>query len=200
MKFIYRLGTAAAAASLIGAAFTTAAFAGVTAEISGNGSDSNNEIKVELKCDASLHQSNKTTVNTDATVIAKTGNNEASGNTGASEVTVDSGNATASLTVDVGGSSNTATAPNCCECLSGPVDATIADNGTNSTNKVSVKKEAKEHLRQRNRTRVRTTATVKAKTGKNKANNNTGAGIVDVNSGNAQATTSITVDPSSNNL
>ena len=130
-------------------------------------------------------------------MIAGTGLNEANGNTGG-DVTIDTGDATASATVTVGGSSNEGTLPDCCECAASP-SATISENGTKTTNTVTQTDLKNVSAEQKNRTRVRTRATVKAKTGKNKTNNNTD-GTVGVTTGVAGASVDVTVDPSSNNL
>jgi len=194
-KLLYRIGVPVSAIALIGATFTGVTLADPTADITGNGSGSTNTITQISNCTASLEQKNKTKVVTDATVIASTGGNEASGNTG-SGVTIDTGDATASATVSVGGSSNDGTMPSCCECAASP-SATIAENGTESTNTVTQSATKNVSAKQKNKTRVRTRATVKAKTGKNKANNNTG-GTVGTTTGVAAASVDVVVDPSSN--
>ena len=197
-RLIYKAGTAIATAALLASTFAGAALADTTAEISGNGASSTNTITTENSCSATVIQKNKTYVGVDATVVANTGGNEANSNTG-SGVTTDTGNATASTTVSVGGSSNTATPPNCCECNGGPTDATISGNGSGSTNDVTTTNVADTLVVQKNKTKVKVYAKVKAKTGKNKANNNIG-GTVNTDTGTAGATLGVSVTPSSNTL
>src|SRR3990167_4909849 len=197
MKLIFRAGAFVSGAVLLGSTLVGVTLADPTADITGNGSGSTNTITKTSSCTASLTQKNKTKVNTNATVIAGTGLNEASGNTGG-DVTIDTGDATASATVTVGGSSNEGTLPDCCECAASP-SATISENGTKTTNTVVQTDTKNVSATQKNKTRVRTRATVKAKTGKNKTNGNTN-GTVGVTTGVAGASVDVTVDPSSNNL
>jgi hypothetical protein len=197
-KLIYKAGGAIATATLFASMFAGAAFADTTAEISGNGNNSNNTIVTTNVCEATVIQKNKTEVGVNAAVIANTGGNEANNNTG-SGVTTDTGNATASATVTVGGSSNSATPPSCCECNGGTTGALISGNGNGSTNDVITTNANGTLAVQKNKTRVGVNALVKAKTGKNKANNNIG-GVVDTNTGNAGATLGVSVTPSSNTL
>lgn len=199
MKLIYRIGGSIATASLIAGSFAGAVFAESAVTISGNGNGSDNTVKITQICNTSVVQKNKTTVETAADAISSTGGNQANNNTGG-DVTVDTGNATSSINVLVGGSTNDlAQPPDCCDCLGENPDVAITGNGTNSTNTVRVRKLVDKQVKQRNRTRVGTLALTVAKTGKNKANGNTG-GTVDVTTGNSNSAVDVTIDPSSNNL
>lgn len=181
----------------------TAAFADVTAEISGNGSDSINNISIESKNECNVSQKNTTSILTEIESSASTGGNTANGNTGA-DVTIDTGNATSTVGVSVEGGSNTATNPCCCQsngCDSQPAEQTalISGNGESSINSVTLKKKKTSEVKQKNRTEVLTGVLSKAKTGKNKAKNNTG-GTVDVTTGNAVSTVDVSVTAPSNIL
>lgn len=197
-KLIYRIGAALTSATLIGYGLAPAiVLADTTVDIIGNGADSTNTALVNNTCTVDVTQKNKTKVYVDATVVANTGGNEANNNTG-SGVTTSTGDATASATISVGGSSNSAVVPSCCECL-GNTNVTIQDNGTGTTNTSNNTNSNSTTTYQKNKTKVKAKVKVKAKTGKNKANNNTG-GTVDTSTGSAGASLGVTVDPSSNTL
>lgn len=196
-KLIYKLGAGAITAALIGSTFAGASFASVNATIKGNGNNSDNTIKVSQSCSVGVVQSNLTFAGVLAAVTSDTGDNTANGNTGG-DITIDTGKATSSLNVNVGGSSNSATIPDCCQCLSGNVNATIQGNGNNSTNKIRSKKRSRTFVLQSNITGAVVGAIVKSDTGDNKANGNTD-GTVDVTTDNAQSRVDVTVNPSTNN-
>ena len=198
MKLIYRAGAFVSGAALLGSTLVGVTFGDTTVDITGNGNNSTNIVGVDNSCTVDVLQKNKTIVNTDATVIASTGGNQANGNVG-SGVTTTTGDPTASATINVGGSTNTADVPSCCECAQGTTDITVSGNGNKSVNISGVDNSATTTTTQRNRTRVKTTAKVKAKTGKNQANGNVG-GTVGTSTGTAGAALDVTVTPSSNNL
>lgn len=196
---IKKIGSAIATAALVGGMLAPAAFADTTIEISGNGANSTNTVGVTSACNASVIQKNKTYVKTNVSVSGKTGGNTASGNTGG-DVTIDTGDVTNDVTISVGGSTNEATAaPNCCECVDGNLDATIKDNGANSTNTVGKTSSSSTSVKQKNKTKVKTRVKAKGKTGKNTANNNTN-GTTEVKTGDVDNTVDVTVDAPSNSL
>lgn len=181
----------------------SSAFADVAAEISGNGSDSINNIYIKNKSECNISQKNTTSVLTEIESSASTGGNTANGNTGAG-VTIDTGNATSTVGVSVEGSTNTASNPCCCtcgQCESQPAEQTalISGNGEGSINSVTLKKKKSSEVKQKNKTEVLTGVLSKAKTGKNKAKNNTG-GTVDITTGNAVSTVDVLVTAPSNTL
>lgn len=197
-KFIYKIGTAVAAAGIFGASFAPAVLADNTIDISGNGNNSNNTVNVTDVCLAGVIQKNYTKVNTNTTVDQSTGGNEANNNTGG-DVNITTGNTTSSVNVTVGGSQNTATAPDCCQCVNGSSDVTISGNGNGTKNTVNDTNVAATLVVQKNRTKVRTKTTLKQKTGKNKSNGGTG-GNATINSGATDSTVDVSVDPSTNSL
>jgi len=197
-KLFYKFGAGAATAALIGSTFAGAAFANVDVTIKNNGNGSSNRVKVSQNCKVGVSQTNLTFVGVLANVSADTGDNNANGNTGG-DVTIDTGKATSSLNVDVGGSINTAEVPGCCECFSGNSTATIKGNGNNSSNRIRIKKSVRKHVRQTNVTIVGVAASVNSDTGDNTANGNTG-GNIDVTTGNANSSVDVTVGSSENNL
>ena len=199
MKLPYRIATAITSAALVASSVAPAAFADTTAEITNNGSHSTNTIVTNNNCSVNVEQKNKTYVGVNANVPASTGGNQANDNTGG-DVTITTGDATASAQIAVGGSTNDAIVPDCCCQCNGQGDgAVISENGTHSTNTVVTNNTSSTNTKQKNKTKVRVNATIKAKTGKNKANNNTG-GSVNTSTGTADAALGVTVDPSSNTL
>ena len=201
-KIRYKIGAGIVAASLLLSSVVTAAFADVTAEISGNGSGSINSINITNKSKCEVSQKNSTSVLTEIESSASTGGNTASGNTGGG-VSIDTGNATSTVEVSVEGGSNTASNPCCCQCQGdshlATGEALISGNGENSINAVSLKNKKTSEVKQKNKTEVLTGVLSKAKTGKNKAKNNTG-GTVGVTTGNADSTVGVLVTLPSNTL
>lgn len=166
--------------------------------IDGNGFNSDNTITVTQTSNCTVKQKNTTEVITEAIVGSSTGGVTANNNTGTG-VTVDTGDATSKLIVDVSGSSNTADNP-CCGCTSNPtVDATIKDNGAQTNNDITSTTTSNKTVKQKNSTFVGTAAVVKSKTGKVTTNGNTG-GTVGVTTGNAKSKLKVTVTGSTNTL
>ncbi len=192
-KLLQKLGVGLATAALLSASAATTVLADATIE--GNGAGSHNYITVSSKCKSTVYQSNNTSVATIANVSASTGDNQANSNTGG-DVTVDTGNATAGLSVTVEGGSNEATPPDCCACVPGG-DQTIAENGDGTHNSIRESSRQRTTVSQKNKTHVFTLASVKSKTGKNKANRNTD-GNVEVTTGTAEAGLEVVVTAPSN--
>lgn len=194
---IQKLLASAASVALLGSMFATSVFASEL-EISGNGSDSDNKIKVTDVCVSKVSQYNKTSANTWVTASAQTGGNVASGNTGG-DVSVDTGNATTDVTVVVTGGDNKAEVPSCCDCGGTDASASITGNGTDSDNKIKVKDVKVTKSRQTSKTYANTWVTAKSKTGRNKAKNNTG-GSVEVKTGDGETTVGVEVAGGHNTL
>jgi len=198
-KLLFKATTGIATAGLLASLLAT----GVSAdnEISGNGEGTHNTITQTQANNCTVEQSNKMEVTTEAEVTANSGSNQANGNTNGN-VTIDTGDASATLMVTVGGGSNDATDPCCCksECQGPDTDNEIKNNVKNSTNTITDIKASTKNIKQKNKTKVGTAALVKAKTGKNKANGNTGSGKVEVKTGDADSLLEVTVDPPSNTL
>lgn len=195
-KLLQKVSVGVATAALLGASFATSAFA-ADVTIDGNGAGSTNVVTVKSTCDSSVYQTNSTNVSTMAHVTADTGGNSVTGNTGGSS-SIDTGDATAGVSVSVEGGSNSAEPASCCACLQGVGnDVTISGNGVNTTNVVSDTNKQKTKVTQKNKTFVMTYASVKAKTGYNKLKNNTGSGS-DLTTGDASAGLEVTVTSSSN--
>lgn len=201
-KLAYKIGVGVTSAALLFSSATTIALADVTAEISGNGADSNNTIYLKDKTHCTVYQKNSTWVSTDVNSSANTGGNKANGNTGG-DVAIDTGNATSQVTVTVEGGSNSAENPCCCTCTTCDQTATqdflISGNGEGSTNAITTKKKKSSSVTQKNKTSVTTGVSSKAKTGKNKSNDNTG-GTVGITTGDSESTVDVLVTSSSNTL
>lgn len=204
MKLYYKLAAGTGAAILAGVLLAGSAFA-TDLEISGNGADSTNKIEVKTESCCTVVQNTETNVWAGVSASASTGGNEASGNTGG-DVSITSGDATATASVSVIGGSNTATNPCCCQsnpCLDGGcvdgLSALISGNGADSWNQIKITKKGKSSLIQGASTNVDVWVKAKAKTGKNKANANTG-GTTTVTSGDGTSTGSVVVVGGSNTI
>ncbi len=196
---IKKIGSAIAGAAIFGSMMVPAAFAENTITISNNGADSTNKVILNSSCTIGVAQTNVTSVGVNADVSANTGGNKASGNTGG-DVTIDTGNATSAVTVDVTGSTNSVSSmPDCaCICQTG-LDILIDGNGADSKNKVKKTTTTVQSVGQTNSSTVGVNAKVKAKTGKNKAKNNTN-GSTGITTGASDSSVGVTVTAPSNSL
>lgn len=166
--------------------------AGMTLEISGNGSDSDNDVKVELQQQTTVVQSNEAKVENKIDASASTGGNEAEDNTGGN-VSIQTGNATTDVKVENTLNSNTATV-DCCNA--GNVDVLISGNGSDSENEVELEMEKSGiEVFQYNKADVDNEVDANAKTGNNEAEGNTG-GDVSIDTGHA--TTSVSISTTAN--
>jgi hypothetical protein len=169
----------------------TPVFAETTLEITNNGAGSDNTIIAKQLCANVVVQKNKTVAETSVVSVATTGGNTASGNTGGT-TEIDTGSATSTVTVSVTGGDNVASAPDCCECLSGDAAVVVSGNGAKSSNKV-VKVDAVGNIAvQKTKTKALTGVTSIAKTGKNKAKHNTGNGTT-ITTDDSESTVDVTV-------
>ncbi len=106
----------------------------VSARIMGNGSRSNNEIRLEIGRDATIVQDNMADVLNAVASNARTGANRANDNTGG-EVQIHTGNAKTMVGIDNMVNFNAADID--CGCLM-DVEAKVAENGTDSDNRIRV--------------------------------------------------------------
>lgn len=170
----------------------TPAFADMTLEISGNGTDSKNDVKVETSQSTTVVQSNVADVYNNIDADADTGDNEAEKNTGG-DVSIDTGDATTDVKVENTLNSNTASV-DCCG--TGDVDVLISGNGADSDNKVELKdKGSGVTVFQENEAGVKNIVDADSDTGDNEAEKNTG-GDVSIKTGDA--TTSVSVSTTAN--
>src|SRR6185437_10638928 len=117
-------------------AIAPASFASTNVTVSHNGVFSSSNVTVNNTNKTNVTQSNSSTVVTQVNSSANTGKNFVGFNTGGSNGIV-TGNATSNVTVNVGGSSNTATVNTTCGCNT-TTDVNVNHNGAFSSNKVNV--------------------------------------------------------------
>jgi hypothetical protein len=185
----------AAAALLLNTALPI--LAETTLEITGNGDSALSTINVESEQSTGVIQDNDAFVANEITVMANTGANDASRNTGG-EVTVDTGDAEVDVAVSNMVNSNQAEVE-CCD--TGDVDALIKGNGTDSDNHITLTLnddddgkdgEANIGVVQTNNADVHNGVTVMANTGENSAGRNTG-GDVEIKTGDVKANDGISI-------
>jgi hypothetical protein len=146
---------------------------GVTAAILGNGSDSDNNIHLDMNNSARVTQSNTAHITNDVDVNANTGDNHASDNTGG-DVSVMTGDATTHVGVDNMANFNAADVNNC-GCLT-DLTAKIIGNGSNSDNTIHFDGDNTLGLHQTNSAWLNNRLEdLFATTGKNHASDNTGS-------------------------
>ncbi|HEY5600726.1 MAG TPA: hypothetical protein VIK81_01415 [Patescibacteria group bacterium] len=183
-KLIYRAATGIATASLLASSFMSFASADVNFEISGNGSGSDNEIEeVEIENETTVSQDNWADVKNVVNVEANTGDNEAEDNTGG-DVSIDTGDASANVSVSNNVNSNQASVEGCCPT---DVNATISNNGAGSDNEIEdLEVESKTKVYQDNDAEVTNLVFVELESGDNEAEDNTN-GDVSIKTGDANA-------------
>jgi len=160
------------------------AFADVTLEITGNGSDSYNKADVDVNQTTVVEQSNTANISNNVTANADTGKNDANRNTGGS-VSIDTGDASTTVGITNEVNSNVAEV----QCCEGDVDVLISGNGDNSTNKAYVDVNQDQgsgtFVGQSNYAKIDNDVDADSNTGKNDANRNTG-GDVSITTGVAE--------------
>lgn len=197
-KYAYKLAAGVAGSAMLLSLFATSVLADST--ISGNGNGSDNTIVVTDTSNCLVAQGSATLVLAEVSAKASTGGNKANGNTGG-DVTIDTGNASATSKMTVTGGDNTVTNPCCCTTSpAGPADPTITGNGNNSVNTIVSSGTKNSATIQAGITGAAARVKAKAKTGKNKANNNTGSGAVKVTTGNGTSSSTLNVTGGSNSL
>jgi len=187
MQLKKRIITGIASTAILLNVLTPMVFADTNLIISGNGADSDNEVKVEMTQSVTVQQSNDADVHNNVDSNASTGGNDANRNTGGS-VTVDTGNANS--TVNVGTTVNSNQANVQCNTCGGDANITISGNGEDSDNDVDLDLGSKYHdnvsVTQNNDADVHNNVDSNASTGYNDADRNTG-GDVEITTGNAKS-------------
>jgi len=160
----------------------------VSLEISGNG-QSTNDIEVDMDQSTGVIQENEANINNNIKVVANSGNNNASRNTGG-DTSVSTGDATTQTMVSNTANTNVADVEPCNGC-GGSVEAIVSGNGYGSDNNIDLDldqgKDSGTYVTQSNRANVSNAVRSNADTGSNGANYNTG-GAVEVSTGNAMDT------------
>lgn len=181
-RLAYRVATSVATAALVLSSFAPIVAADTTVEISGNGSDSYNKADVDVSTSTVVTQNNNANIQNNVSISANSGDNKANDNTGG-DVSIDTGDASANVSVSNAANSNTAQVNGCCL---GDITAKISENGSDSTNKLYLDAAASTFVTQNNNAYVYNDVDVDLDTGNNKANDNTG-GNVSIDTGNAKA-------------
>lgn len=176
-----RIASAVATGALLLNSFVTPAFAATNIQISGNGSDSNNDAKLELQKTTSVVQSNTANVYNKVDVKADTGGNSAEDNTGG-DVKIKTGDSAVGVTVKNMLNSNSASV-DC--CANGDTDVEISGNGSDSDNDVKLDMDSSNGIFQDNNAEVKNHLDVDAKTGDNDTDDNTG-GDVEIETGDSE--------------
>ncbi len=151
--------------------------------ISGNGYNSDNDVKLKTSNDVSVFQDNTAKISNDIDANAKTGNNDANRNTGG-DVLVFTGDAQSSVNVDNKANANIAKVGGNGD--GSDMDLRIIGNGSNSDNDIRVEAHQSVLLVQNNDAYVYNNIDAKAKTGGNDANDNTGGDVI-IDTGDAKA-------------
>lgn len=167
--------------------------------ISGNGSDSNNDVNVEVEHSTSVTQSNSADVYNDVNAKSNTGDNKAEDNTGG-EVSIETGDADSDVSVTNTLNSNSADV-DCCS--NGDVTLEIKNNGSDSDNDIDYdtdsgsKDGANVYVAQSNYADVTNKVNADAKSGDNKAKDNTN-GDVTIDTGDASAKVTLSTTANAN--
>ena len=177
MNLTRKIASGVAAAALL-LNTTLPVLAATTLEISGNGDSALSTIDLEVEQSTGVVQTNDAFVENQVTVMANTGANDASRNTGG-DVTVDTGDVDLDVTVSNMVNSNEASVE-CCD--TGDVDALIKGNCVGSDNHINLSlndedddnDKANIAVVQYNNADVHNGVHVMANTGENSAGRNTG--------------------------
>lgn len=175
-------------AFLAGAVLPAGAFAATNVTVSGNGYKSTNKVVVKNTKKTKVSQTNTSVVSNSVGVTQNTGGNKANGNTGG-DVTVTSGEASATVSVTNTTGGNNLVWDNC-GCVVPDTTVDISGNGSKSTNTVKVYNYDSTKVSQTNSAVISNSVGVTQTTGNNQANHNTN-GSVDVTSGDATADVTI---------
>ena len=152
------------------ARFLTTAVSPVVAdlniEISGNGTDTNNQIDISSSQNIEVNQTNVGNINNSTQTAQNTGGNSASGNS--SDVQISTGNTQTSIQIENSLNQNQTNINNCC----GEVNLNINDNGSQSSNQINVSSPQTQTANISNYGGTTNQTTIGANTGKNISSQN----------------------------
>jgi spore coat protein C len=168
---------------LLSAVFATPAFADTDVVIAGNGSHSDNDVRVDLERNTTVSQTNDTDISNNVSVNNNTGYNSASGNTGG-DVSIRTGDATSDVNISNQAGVNIANINGCCD--NGDTTLRILGNGYRSDNSINFSQENNLRLIQNNDTDITNDVDVHNNTGHNSADGNTW-GDVSIDTGDADS-------------
>ncbi|KKR10717.1 MAG: Filamentous hemagglutinin family outer membrane protein [Candidatus Woesebacteria bacterium GW2011_GWA1_39_21] len=164
----------------------------ITLEISGNNSDSDNTMYVNVDSSTYVSQSNNANIDNNIDASASTGGNEVEETSGG-EVSVETGDATTDVTVVNSVNSNQASVSGCGTCAT-DVDILIKDNNTDTDNKIDLDINQNQGsgvaLFQNNYANVDNDVDAYSSTGKNEIEETTG-GDVSIDTGDATTTVTL---------
>lgn len=144
----------------------------IVIEVSGNGSESNNEVNVQSQAATTVAQNNNAEISNSVNSNADTGGNSANSNTnGDTQITTGGANTTTSIN-NQNINSNVAN-EGACNC-SHTTNVEVSGNGAGSDNKTYVTHNGSTYVNQTNNARITNNIIVNANTGYNKASYNTG--------------------------
>ncbi len=192
-----RVATAVATSAMLLNVFAPLAHAETMLEITGNGANSNNEVKVNNSSNTTVTQNNNAVVTNNVTSNSSTGGNKANDNiTG--EVRIETGDATSTTNIANDLNKNVADVNNC-DCAE-DTEVKISGNLAGSDNKVQLNSGRNSNsnetaVYQDNKANVKNNVDSNTKTGGNDANRN-GSGDVSIKTGNA--TSEVTVSTTAN--
>lgn len=146
-------------------------------KITGNGSDSDNNISITQDTHTEVEQSNNANIDNNIQQKADTGNNTASDNSG--DTSIDTGDIDTATKVENQANISAVDVNNCCNNNS--TEATISGNGSGSDNNIDINKSNDTTIDIKQNANINNDVDVKANTGDNKANDNTGD--VSINTG-----------------
>jgi len=169
-------------------------------KIKNNGRNSDNKVKIVNKNKTKVEQSNTLVVTNMIGTISNTGGNTVKDNSGKGDKSVETGDVTNTITVNVEGNTNTADVPCLCEEDDSTSDAVISDNGRNSDNKIKIKNKKSTKITQNSVSIVTNVIGTASNTGENSVKDNTGAGDKTVDTGDVDNTIDVTVEGSTNTL
>ena len=193
MQIKRRLTTAIATGAVLLNALAPVTFATTTIELSGNGTQSDNDADVSVYQTTTVVQSNDADIDNYVDASADTGNNDANDNTGC-DVSVETGDAETDVTVSNTANKNTASV-DCCD--SRDTDVLISGNGSNSDNTVGLLSESSNVVFQDNEADIKNKVYADSDTGDNDAEDNTG-GDVKIETGDAKTNVSLSTTANAN--
>lgn len=189
--------TLLATGSLMLYGFAPLAWADTTLQTTGNGAGSTNTVTASSNNSSTLVQNNSANVTNTVTSNSNTGNNTSDENTGGN-VTVDTGNAMSTTTIQNRLNANVANMGSVgCNCNNANTSVTVDGNGADSQNRTNVQNSNTTSAFQTNTADVTNTVSNNDQTGNNTANRNTGGDVL-VLTGHALSNTTINTAANAN--
>lgn len=142
----------------------------LTFEISGNGSESVNQVVSDVSTETNVSQSNDSQVNNQVNIEADTGNNQANQNTGG-ETEISTGDVQTEIKIE--NQLNTSLVQTGC-CEESQAEVLINNNGEQSNNTVELNLSSKTDISINQEAEVTNKVNLNLNTGKNSANQNNG--------------------------